>query len=203
MDHDAGLPIGFDNYDLPALKEAIRETQIELRGKLEELRAQFEERRAYQQAAVPPLQPVLYLQARRQHLSDWQATRAELEPHVIVTPDSLPETVGDDALLQQQRDARLGEYAECDGLVLLHAGTDETFRIEVMAAYKDRLRLFQQRRRNIPWAIVDQRGDLRCENDGDRPPPVYSAYRIPCVTVTNPNWPKHLMRTLGLEVSQP
>src|SRR5262249_10933747 len=37
-DHEAGLPVGFDNLELPALTDAIRGIQIELKGKLEELR---------------------------------------------------------------------------------------------------------------------------------------------------------------------
>jgi hypothetical protein len=130
VDRDAGLLTGFDDYHHPALKEAIRETQIELKGKLEELRAQFEARRVYQQAAVPPTRPVIYLQARREDLPDWQTTRSELEAHAIVNPDSLPEPVGDDALLQRHRETRLREYAECDGLVLLRAGPDEEFRLK-------------------------------------------------------------------------
>jgi hypothetical protein len=192
VDFDANLPIGFDNYELPALKDAIREVQIELNAKLKELRVQLDHRRLYHQAAVPPNRPVVYLQARKQDLPEWQRARLALEAHAIVNPESLPEPVWDDALLQQQRETRLKEYVECDGLVLLRASTDETFRIEVMAAYKDRQRLFQQRRRNIPWAIVDRSGDA---------PPVYSAYLVPCVAATSPDWPKRLVRTLGLESS--
>jgi hypothetical protein len=192
-DSDASLPIGFDNYDLPALKDAIRGVQIELISKLKELRVQLENRRHYQRAAVPPVRPVVYLQARKQDLPDWEITRVALEPHAIVNPDSLPEAIGDDALLQLQRETRLKEYAECDGLVLLRADTDETFRIDVMAAYKDRQRLFQQQRRNIPWAIVDRRGDA---------PSVYSAYHVPCVAASNPDWPRRLVGTLGFETSR-
>jgi hypothetical protein len=199
VDREAGLPLGFDNYELPALKEAIRKAQIELKGKLEELRLQFEARRLYQQAAVPPVQPVLYLQARREDLSYWLATRAELQPYAIVNPDSLPEPVGDDALLQQQRETRTEEYAECDGLVLIRARNDEAFRVEVMAAYKDRQRVFQKRRRNIPWAIVDRHGNRGLERSNDRSLPVYSAYRVPCVAATDPSWPIRLVQTLGLE----
>jgi hypothetical protein len=193
VDSDAGLPVGFDNYELPALKDIIREVQIELNAKLKEFRAQLENRHQYQQAAVPPVRPVVYLQAKKQDLPDWQTIRIALEPHAIVNPDSLPEPVGDDTLLQRQRETRLKEYAECDGLVLLRAGSDETFRIEVMAAYKDRQRLFQQHRRSIPWAIVDRRGDA---------PPVYSAYHVPCVAATSPDWPRRLVRALGLEAGR-
>ncbi len=188
-DCDAGLPVEFGNHDLPALKEAIRQTQIELKGKLEILRAQFSARRDYQQVSVPPVQPVIYLQARREDLPEWHATRGELEPHVIVNPDSLPELANDDALLQQQRELRLREYEECDGLALLRAGRDDIFRIEVMAAYKDRQRLLQKRRRDLPWAIIDRRGDA---------PSPYSNYRVPCVAATDPEWPKRLVRTMRL-----
>jgi hypothetical protein len=119
---------------------------------------------------------------------EWQTTRGQLKTHAIVNPDSLPEPVGDDALLQTQRERRLEEYTYCDGLVLLRAGMDdEAFRVEVMAAYKDRQHLFQQRRRNIPWAIVDRRGDA---------PAVYSAYRVPCVRATDPDWPQQLVQTI-------
>lgn len=189
-DIDAGLPIGLDNYELLDLKDSIRATQIELKGKLEELRVQFDARRMYQQAAIPPVQPVLYLQAGYQNLLDWQTTRHELESHAIINPDSLPESVGDDALFQRQRQIRLAEYAECDGLVLLRSRPDEAFHIEVMAAYKDRQRLFQQRRRNIPWAIVDRSAGA---------PSVYSSYRVPCVVATESDWPKSLVRALQLD----
>ena len=87
-DPDEGLPLGFDDPNAPALKAAIRETHIELLGKLKELRGQLAARRVYQQAAVPPVHPVLYLQARREDLPHWQATRVELDPRAIVNPES-------------------------------------------------------------------------------------------------------------------
>jgi hypothetical protein len=189
LDRNAGLPIGFDNYELQALKDAIRAVQIELKGKLEGLRAQYEARRIYQQAT----QPVLYLQARPHELPDWQDTRAALEPYAIVYPDSRPEPISDDALLEEQRARRLKEYAECDGLVLLHASSDETFRVEVMAAYKDRQHLFQRLHRILPWAVVDRRGDV---------PPVYSAYRVPCIAASGPDWPNQLVQALGVNTGR-
>jgi len=194
LDRDAGLPIGFGNHELPALNDAIRKVHIELKGRLEQLRAQYLARRVYEQTTVPPTRPVLYLQARRQNLLDWQAVRTALEPYAIVNPDSLPEPVGEDALLQQQRQRRLEEYAECDGLVLLRASPDETFRVEIMAAYKDRQHLFQQRHRILPWAIVDRHGAM---------PPVYSAYRVPCVDATSPDWPNQLVHTLRPDTCRP
>jgi hypothetical protein len=186
------LPLGFDDLEAPTLKSAIRDTFIEVCGKLTELRKQLEARRAYQQPAVPPVQPVLYLHARSEELAHWQATRTDLEPRAIVNPESLPEPVGDDALLEEERKKRLKEYAECDGLVLLRTGADEALRLEVMAAYKDRQRVFQQLRRTIPWAIVDRLGNA---------PPLFSAYRVPCVPATSPSWPDQLIRTLGLEAT--
>jgi hypothetical protein len=194
LDRAAGLPIGFGNHELPALNDALRKVHIELKGKLEQLRAQYQARRVYEQTTVPPIQPVLYLQARRQNLPDWQAVRAALEPYAIVNPDGLPEPVGEDALLQQQRQRRLEEYAECDGLVLLHASPDETLRVEIMAAYKDRQHLYQQRHRILPWAIVYRHGAL---------PPVYSAYRVPCVDATSPDWPNQLIHVLRPNTCRP
>jgi hypothetical protein len=189
-DPAANLPLGLEDSESHALKDAIRQAHIELLGKLKELAGQLAARRVYQQAAVPPVHPVLYLQARREELPQWQATRAELNQCAIVNPESLPEPVADDALLQQLREKRLEEYAECDGLALLRTGADDTLRLEVMAAYKDRQRVYQQRRRNIPWAIVDRVGNA---------PPVFSAYKVPCIPATAPGWPDQLIRTLGLE----
>jgi hypothetical protein len=195
-DSATGLPQGLDDREAPALKSAIRDTHIELLKKLKELRAQREARRDYQQQAVvpEPVQPVLYLHAQPQELPQWVETRTELEPRAIVHPDSLPEPAADDSLQQRQSEQRLREYTWCDGIVLLRAGApDELLRIEVMAAYKDRQRLYQQRHRNIPWAIVDRLGDA---------PPVYSAYRVPCVAAAGQDWPDRLVRTLGLKVDQ-
>jgi hypothetical protein len=191
-DPEEGLPLGFDDQDTPALKAAIRETHIELLGKLKEFRGQLAARRVFQQAVALPVHPVLYLQARREELPHWQATRVELDPRAIVNPDSLPEPVGDDALLQRQREKRLEEYAECDGLVFLRTGDDDALRIEVMAAYKDRQRLYQQRQRNLPWAIVDRIADA---------PSLFSAYKVPCVPAMGPSWPDQLIHTLGLKAA--
>jgi hypothetical protein len=188
------LPLGFDDFEAPALKSAIRGTFIEVCGRLTELRKQLEARRAYQQPPVPPVQPVLYLHARPEELTHWKATRTELEPRAIVNPDSLPEPATDDALQQRQSELRLREYALCDGIVLLRTGIDEMLHIDVMAAYKDRQRLYQQRRQNIPWAIIDRLGDA---------PPVYSAYRVPCVPATSSDWPDRLVHTLGLNGNLP
>ena len=107
-----------------------------------------------------------------------------------MNPESLPEPIADDTLLQHQREQRLEEYALCDGIVLLRARDDASLRLEVMAAYKDRQRLFQKRRLNIPWAIVDRLCDA---------PPVYSTYRVPCVAANAPDWPDRLIHTLGLD----
>jgi hypothetical protein len=78
--------------------------------------------------------------------------------------------------------------------VLLHASSDETFRVEVMAAYKDRQHLFQQLHRILPWAIVDRRGDV---------PLVYSAYRVPCIAASGPDWPNQLVQVLGVNTGRP
>lgn len=191
-DAEAGLPLGLDDPDTPALKPAVRGAHIELQGKLKELRNQLAARRVFQQARALPLHPVIYLQARREELTAWQATRVELDPRAIVNPDSLPEPVGDDALLQRQREKRLEEYAECDGLVFLRTGDDDALRIEVMAAYKDRQRLYQRRHRDLPWAIVDRVADT---------PSFFSAYRVPCLPARGADWPDQLIRTLGLEAT--
>jgi hypothetical protein len=186
------LPLGFDDFEAPALQRAIFHVQVELLGKLRELRSQLNARRTYQEVAASPVQPVLYLQARREDLPHWQAVRAELKPHAIVYPYSLPEPVGNDALLQQQREERLQEYALCDAIVLLRTGDDDALRIDVMATYTYRQHLHAQRRRNIPWAIVDRVGNA---------PPFFSIYRVPCVPATFPGWPDQLIRTLGLQTA--
>ena len=120
--------------------------------------------------------------------------RDELKAHAIVNPDSLTENGDDDLLLQRDREKRLAEYAECDGLVLLRVGTDEPFKLEVMAAYKDRQHLYQKLRRNIPWVIADRHGSA---------PPVFSAYRVPCVPATCPDWPQQVVSALSLDTRHP
>ena len=57
-------------------------------GKLKEFRGQLAARRTFQEVAALPVHPVLYLQARREELPHWQATRAGLKPRVIVNPVS-------------------------------------------------------------------------------------------------------------------
>ena len=56
-----------------------------------------------------------------------------------------------------------------------------------MAAIRDRQRLYQEKRRHIPWAIVDRVG-------GQLPvPPNFPARRI---TTTDPHWADELIRAL-------
>ena len=86
LDRAAGLPIGFGNHELPALNDAIRKVHIELKGKLEQLRAQYQARRVYEQTTVPPTQPVLYLQARRQNLPIGRLSARHLNHTLSLTP---------------------------------------------------------------------------------------------------------------------
>jgi hypothetical protein len=193
-DPEEELPLGLDDFEAPALRNAIRDTFIELKEKLKELRKQLEARRAYQPSSqAPPIQPVVYLHAQPPDLSAWQEMRTELGVRAIVNPDSLPEPIAGDPLLQHQRDERLNEYKECDALVLLRARNDDSIRKEVMAAYKDRQRLFQKERLNIPWAIIDRVG-------GELP--IAASYRIPRVIAAGPDWPDHLVQALGLGQSE-
>ena len=80
-------------------------------------------------------------------------------------------------------------YSLCDAIVLLRARSDDAMRVEVMAAYKDRQQIFQDRRLNIPWAILDKIGSEL---------PVAATYRIPRVIANGPDWPDRLFQTLGL-----
>ena len=188
---DTELPLGAENenFDVQELKDAIRKIFIEIKGKLKELKKQIGARRLYEQTVTPPDQPVVYLHARVEDLSTWEMTRAELARTAIVNPDSLPIPIEDDALLRRHRDQRIREYSFCDAIVLLRARSDDAMRIEVMAAYKDRQQIFQDRHLNIPWAILDRIGTEL---------PVAATYRIPRVIAKGPDWPNRLLQTLGL-----
>jgi hypothetical protein len=188
-DPDTELPLGLENFEVPELKTAIRDVLIEIKGKLKELRRQIGARRVYEQIVVPPDQPVVYLHAQAKDLSVWELTRAELARSAIVNPDTLPSPIDDDALLQRQRDQRIREYTLCDAIVLLRARSDDAMRVEVMAAYKDRQRIFQERQVNIPWAILDHIGNEL---------PVATTYRVPRVITNGPDWPNRLFDILGL-----
>jgi hypothetical protein len=190
VDPDTGdLPLGIDDPDAPELNSALRQVFIEIRGKLKELRGQLEARRQLEQAATPPVQPLVYLHAQLADLQEWERTRNELSSRAIVTPDTLFEPSTDDTLHQRERMLRLKEYELCDALLLLRARPDDSMRIEVMAAYKDRQRLYQEKRLNIRWAIVDRVG-------GELP--VAVTFRVPRVVATRPGWTDELMQALGL-----
>ena len=78
-DPDTELPLGIENLENPDLRTAVRDIFIEIKGgKLKELRKQINARRVYEQIALPPDQPVVYLYGRAEDLSIWEMTRAEL-----------------------------------------------------------------------------------------------------------------------------
>jgi hypothetical protein len=189
-DSETGLPVGFDDLQAKGLTDSLRKIQIELMGKLKELRKQLEARRAITASAPGPTsEHVIYLHALPADSRAWQQARAQLETRAIVLPEDLPQPPTDDALLQHQRELRLKAYAECDALVLLRASADEAFKFEVMAAFNDRRRLLQERHKSIGWAILDLTGvEL----------PLAAIYKVPQVKATVADWPDQLVRALGL-----
>ena len=188
-DPDTELPLGLENFDTPTLQSAIRKVFIETKGKLKEFCKQIEARRTYEELVIPPDRPVVYLHAHVQDVLDWQVSRKELSEIAIVNPDNLVMPVNDDALFQREREQRLREYELCDAIVLLRARSADSIRVDVMAAYKDRRWLLQQRHLNIPWAILDRIGDDL---------PIATVYRCPRVVAKGNDWPDRLIGVLGL-----
>jgi hypothetical protein len=190
------LPIGISNYKDPLLTQAILGVHIETLNKLKSLRKQMQARRDFGKTQPPPLHPVLYLQSSQPYMMDvWEKVRNALNSRAIVNPDAPPGPITNDALLQRQRDLRLKEYTLCDGLVLLRAHNGDEIKLEIMAAYKDRQRLYQQTRVILPWAIVDELPEDT--------PHVAKTYGVPCVKTNMADWPDRIIRELGLESETP
>jgi hypothetical protein len=189
-DPDTKLPIGIDNLDEPRLRDGIRNVYIEIRQRLEEYCKYPAERRSFEtRPQVPPEKPVIYLHARPQDLPAWQDARQKLGMKAIVNPASLPNPA-DDVYIPEKRNDKLREYSLCNGVALLRA-KDADIRLDIMIIYRDRQRFYQEDRRNIPWAIVDQVGDEF---------PVAADYGVPRVPASNsnPNWPDELLQKLSL-----
>jgi hypothetical protein len=161
---------------------------IELRQKLEEYRKYIEDRRIYDtQLQAPPEKPVIYLHGRPQDLQAWEHARQKLRMKAIVSPGDLSAAT-DDVFTAEKRKEKLREYSLCNGLALLRA-SDGDIRLEVMTIYRDRQRLYQEHRVNIPWAIIDQvGGELQVAAD----------YQVPRVMASDPEWPDRLLQTLSL-----
>jgi hypothetical protein len=188
IERKSGLPVGIDNFEELALKTGIRDTLIELQGRLREFRAQLAARRSYAAAPqAPPGKALLYLHARPQDQPEWMAARAKLQGRAHVNPQSLP-TATDDIFMPERRQRKLEEYSVCHGLALLRTN-DGDIQLDVLRMYRDRLRLWQEYGLNVPWAIVDEVGGNF---------PVAKDHQVPTVLASNPEWPEQLMQTLGL-----
>nr|WP_295832735.1 toll/interleukin-1 receptor domain-containing protein [uncultured Azospirillum sp.] len=179
VDDATELPIGIMNHSDPTLTETTRSTFIEIKEKLREIHRRTQARRDYQERQKPPNDVVLYLQADPEDIDPWTAVRTTLMNHAIVNPESLPTSSGNASPLHTLRDQRLLEYAQCDGMVLLRARNENTLRIQVMSAFKDRQRLHQKERVNLPWVIVDKVGG---------PLPIADTYQVPRVETSLPDW---------------
>jgi hypothetical protein len=99
---------------------------------------------------------------------------------------------GNGSSLQVQRERRREHYGLCNAIVLLRARPDSMIELLVMATYMDRRQLFQDRRINIPWAMIDHIG-------GDLP--IATTYRIPRVITASDSWPDELVRALDLDAN--
>jgi hypothetical protein len=186
------LPIGFPGFEAAALQDVIIQTHVETMGKLENMQKQLNARRQFEHEQNAPINPVLYLQAASGDADAWSEVRGILMHFAIVVPED-PPAPEEDGLVVDRRKLRLRYYSECDGLVLLRARRNDSFRWEILAAYKDRQRLYQQTRVSIPWVIVD-----RVLDSGTIP--AAENFRVHRIKTTETDWPDQLIQALRLSV---
>jgi len=104
-----------------------------------------------------------------------------------VSPAYWP-AAADEVFTAEKRKEKVREYSLCNGLPLLRA-SDGDIRLDVMTIYRDRQRLYQEHRVNIPWAIIDTvGGELQVAVD----------YQVPRIMTSDPDWPDQLLQTLSL-----
>lgn len=187
------LPIGLTNVNAAELEDALLETFIEIKGKLKTLRKQLEARRqiARLDKQRPADRPVIYLHASPDVEPLWRSKKRELQSIAIVQPGSLPKGYVDtDPLGQAQKKERHRIFETTEGLVLLHDQPGSWIEEAVQMIYLDR-RLFRQRDRDLPWAILDFVGEI---------PQVVKDYEVPCVPASSLEWQRELLTALGLSM---
>jgi len=187
------LPICLTNLSASQLEEALLKPFIEIKGKLTSLRKQLQARRQMTISGTqrPADRPVIYFEADPDEEALWQSLKGELRDLAIVRPANLLSENGDsDPLDREQQKQRQLQFASSDALVLLHGRPSTWIENAVANGYLDR-RLLRQRRRDLPWAILDRIG---------APPKVADVYEVPCVPATSREWPRQLLVALGLSV---
>jgi hypothetical protein len=192
-DPETELPIGLDltSFVSARLDEAVRGILIEIKGKLVSLRKQLAARRRMTAPVrqKPADRPVIYLDADPDDKALWQSLKGALKDVAIVRPASLLQASGDlDPLDCDQRKLLQDEFGVSDGLVLLHGPPGAWIERAVARSYLD-LRLFRQRHRDLPWAILDRVGQR---------PAVADDYDVPCVPAASNDWQRELLAALGL-----
>jgi hypothetical protein len=188
------LPIGLTNPNAPELEDALLETFIEIKGKLKTLRKQLEARRQIARLGKqrPADRPVIYLYAAPEVEPLWLSKKRELKSIAIVQPGSLPKSyINTDPLGQEQKKERHRIFETTEGLVLLYGQPGAWIEDAVQMIYLDR-RLFRQRDRDLPWAILDFVGET---------PQVVKDYEVPCVLASSPEWQRELLTALGLSMA--
>ena len=184
------LPFGLDGTtDLQRRNTAILEVFKDLKARMVELRKKLEAQRLYNSTSrqLKPDRPVIYLYARPEDEAAWQTARTQLGTKAIVRPTALPRATID-VFVAAERKNKLKEYAVCHGLALLRTG-DADIDLDVMTVYRDRNRLYQEHKINLPWAIVDQVGN-DCE--------IADNYQVPRIMGSDSDWPTRLLRELQL-----
>jgi hypothetical protein len=194
-DEDTGLP--FDDFDGAPGRDLLRKALVQIKSKLEDLRGRLEARRAFEREAMLERngsldRHIVYLHAPSSDRAAWQAAVSLLDDLAVVVPDELPTAADDDALLQRHRVARLKELRECAALLMLRASNSETFRHELMTFYRDLQQLYQDTRRRLPWAIVDQVGGSL---------PIAERFRVP--RFIDDDWPKRVLQLWKSERDAP
>lgn len=192
-----------------ALNPLINRLIAEVKVKLEELRKQLAASRPVplqpvtaQPVAVPAAVPVaaskpsrkaLKAQVYLQNYSDpaaWQHVRDGLSGMAIVSPPRMEVDPPDRSLVRTYRERRQMALVNCQGMVLVRNDPGDDTYLRVSAGYADRKVLLDTDGHDLPWVLID--------GVADEGPDFLASYDLPRVPLTDADWARRALATLGL-----
>jgi len=142
---------------------------------------------------APPPRPKLKAQVYLQNHSDpvaWQQVRDGLSNMAIVAPPRMEVDPPDRSLVRTYRERRQMALVNCQGMVLVRNDPGDDTYLRVSAGYADRKVLLDTDGHDLPWVLID--------GVADEGPDFLASYDLPRVTLSDADWARRALATLGL-----
>ena len=215
FDPTTNLPIelleGASGQKFTALNPLINRLIAEVKVKLEALRAQLTASRPATPTPPPPMAPpgfaahppgpaqggaprkAMKAQVYLENYSDpaaWQQVRNGLSGMAIVSPPKMEPDAPGLSLMTTYYDRRKRALVSCQGMILVRNDPDDDTYLRVSSRYADRKVLLDADGYHLPWVLID--------GVPDEGPDFLASYDLPRVSMSEEDWAKRALTTLGL-----